>query len=143
MVCGCIWFLSNSLCIFYKKHTTRWIKIIYNHKPWEILYLSDTTCWWVEKLTSTDFKNWFTFNLQTYVFKIKDLKRLNFKPCIPTFFICYVNSSKKDYVPFKATKQHFPRKYLTSTCFKDSSTVFKLQNIDISHITIWSHEDQG
>ena len=44
MVWGWIWFLSNSLSVFSprlrdRKHTTRWIKIIFKTKPWEILYV--------------------------------------------------------------------------------------------------------
>ena len=47
MVCCWIWFLSNELCVFIPqpwrgdiKHTTSWIKIIFNHKQWEILFIT-------------------------------------------------------------------------------------------------------
>ena len=63
MIYGLIWISSNSLCVFLsprpifiqrvmgflsparalardKKHTTGWMKIISNHKPWEILFIT-------------------------------------------------------------------------------------------------------
>ena len=44
MLCDWICFLSNELCVFYppalaRKHIMSWIKIICNHKPYQILFM--------------------------------------------------------------------------------------------------------
>lgn len=47
--------------------------------------------------------------------------------CWESWAICSMKIALfSGFFTFKATKQHFPRKYLTSTCFRDFSTVFKL-----------------